>query len=266
MGRFREVFDGCRARGERALMPYLTAGDPNLAVTRELLPALGRSGADIIEVGIPFSDPLLDGPVIQEAGNRALAAGVTPHGVMQTLAEVRPRVDAAILYMTPYNLIWRYGVEQFVRDTASAGVDGVLITDLPPEESDTWQQLADDAGLETIYLLAPTSSPARIRAAAARATGFLYYISRRGVTGEQSTVPVELNAMLAAIRAETDLPVAVGFGISTAAQVAEVVRAADGAVVGSALVSRLAAVESTTEKILVAESFCRELKQGTLRS
>ncbi len=261
MAKLAAIFEACAARGERALMPYLTGGDPDLAATRALLPAVAAAGGDIIEIGVPFSDPLLDGPVIQNSANRALLAGTTPPLLLETVAAVRPQISAGLVFMVPFNVVWRHGLQAFARDTAAAGVEGVLITDLPPEEADPWQAEADAAGVETIYLLAPTSSPARIRAAAVRATGFLYCISRRGVTGVQSDVPAELREVIARIRAQTDRPVAVGFGIATAEQVRTVTSLADGAVVGSALVSRIAAA-APAERVTVAQEFVAELKTG----
>jgi len=261
MAKLAARFEACAARGERALMPYLTGGDPDLAATRELLPAVAAAGGDIIEIGVPFSDPLLDGPVIQTSANRALEAGTTPPKLMATVKAVRDQVDAGLVYMVPFNVVWRYGLKPFAHDTADAGVDGVLITDLPPEEADPWQAEADAAGIETIYLLAPTSSPARIRAAAEKATGFLYCISRRGVTGVQSDVPDELKDVIARIREQTDRPVAVGFGIATAEHVRTVTSLADGAVVGSALVSKIAEA-APSERVAAAQAFVRELKEG----
>lgn len=262
MARLADIFTACAARGERALMPYVTGGDPDLATTAALLPAVAEAGADIIEIGVPFSDPLLDGPVIQTSANRALLGGATPPGLIETVAAIRDRVAAGLVFMVPYNLVWRHGLSAFAADTAAAGVEGVLITDLPPEEAGSWQAAADAAGVQTVYLLAPTSSPERIRAAAALTTGFLYCISRRGVTGVQHDVPVELHALLARIRAETGKPVAVGFGIATAEHVARVCAVADGAVVGSALVARLAEAADLSGRVAAAREFVAELKTG----
>ena len=261
MARLAPIFEACAARGERALMPYVTGGDPSLQATRELLPAIASAGGDIIEIGVPFSDPLLDGPVIQTSANRALSAGCTPPDLIAAIGDVRDRVTAGLVFMVPFNLVWRHGLQAFAQDSAAAGVDGVLITDLPPEEAGPWQAEADAAGVETIYLLAPTSSPARIRAAAARATGFLYCISRRGVTGVQTAVPAELKDVIARIREQTDRPVAVGFGIATPEHVRTVTEIADGAVVGSALVARIADAPPA-ERVAVAQAFVRELKAG----
>ena len=245
-------------------MPYLTAGDPDLDTTRALLPALAAAGADIIEIGIPFSDPLLDGPVIQSSAHRALLAGATPPAVLATVAQTAADLTCGTLFMTPYNLVWRHGLRAFATDTRDAGVDGVLITDLPPEEADTWQAAADEAGVETIYLLAPTSSPERIALAARRATGFIYLISRRGVTGVQADVPVELSAVVGRIRQQTERPIAVGFGIATAQHVSQVCAIADGAVVGSALVEQINA--QPDDPVGAAIDLVRGLKAGTLRT
>lgn len=260
MARFADIFATCRAERRGALMPYLTAGDPSLAATGEILAAVDAAGADIVELGIPFSDPLLDGPVIQESAQRAIAAGAKPARVIERIGEVRGAVAAGLLFMTPLNLVLRHGLRRFAADTAAAGVDGVLITDLPPEEAGEWCAAAADAGVATIGLLAPTSSPARIRATAAMTTGFIYCISRRGVTGVQQQVPLELGEVIGRIRAECDLPVAVGFGIATAEQVRQVCALADGAVVGSALVAELAAHPGAEAE--AAARFVAELRAG----
>ncbi|MCC7491422.1 MAG: tryptophan synthase subunit alpha [Fimbriimonadaceae bacterium] len=259
MGRLADIFTACRARGDRALMPYLTAGDPDLATTAALLPAITAAGADIIEIGVPFSDPLLDGPVIQASANRALAAGTTPTAVMDLIAAVRPEVAAGLIYMVPTNLVQRHGLQRFAEDCARVGVDGVLITDLPPEEAGPWQAAADAAGVETVYIVAPTSSPQRIALAAERCTGFLYCISRRGVTGVQAALPPELGEVLARIRAVTSRPVAIGFGISTAAHVRAVGQIADGAIVGSALVQAVADAPPE-RRVAVAAEFVAGLR------
>lgn len=265
MAKLAAIFQACAARGEGALMPYLTGGDPDLATTQALLPAVAAAGGDILEIGVPFSDPLLDGPVIQTSANRALQAGTTPARLLDAVAEVRAAVSAGLVWMVPYNLVWRFGLRAFAAATARAGVEGVLITDLPPEEAAAWQTEADAAGVETVYLLAPTSTPERIRAAAALTTGFLYCISRRGVTGVQAAVPDELREVIARIRQETDRPVAVGFGIATSEHVQTVTALADGAVVGSALVSRIAAA-APGEQVAAAEAFVRSLKAGCRRA
>jgi tryptophan synthase alpha chain len=262
MHRFQAIFDACRARGERALMPFVTAGDPDLATTEALLPALSAAGADIIEIGVPFSDPLLDGPVLQVSAQRALAGGATPPTVMAMVGRVRSAVAAGLLYMVPFNIVWRYGPGAFAREAAAAGVDGVLITDLPPEEAAEWRACADAAGVQTIFLLAPTSSRERIRLAAELTTGFIYLISRRGVTGAQQGVPAELGEVIARIRAETNAPVAVGFGIATADQVRQVAALADGVVVGSALVERIAAAPDQAARVTAASAMVAELKVG----
>ncbi len=265
MGRLHRVFADCAARGERALITYLTAGDPDLAATTEILGALAEGGADIVEIGIPFSDPLMDGPVIQVASERALAAGATPRGVMTMAAAAAPGLSSALIYMTPYNLVWRYGLDRFAADCQASGICGVLITDLPPEEAGEWQAICRDHGVGTVFLAAPTSSAARMRAAGT-ATGFVYLISRRGVTGEQAAVADELAEVIGRLRQETDAPVAVGFGLSTPEQVAQVCALADGAIVGSALVKRLAAADSSAARCTAAREFARALKAGTVLS
>lgn len=264
MSRLDDLFATLGARNECALMPYLTAGDPSLALTERLIETAAAGGADILEVGVPFSDPLMDGPVIQESANRALAGGTTPEAVLGLIRRVRPRVDSGLVLMLCYNLVYRYGPERFAADAQEAGVDGVLITDLPPEEAGDWERAARSRGLDTIYLLAPTSTPRRIALVAAHATGFIYCISRRGVTGVQETLPPDLEAVLARIRARTDRPIAVGFGLSRPEHVRQVAQWAEGAVVGSALVQTIAAAApDETAQLKAAGELVRQLKAAT---
>ncbi|HIE51926.1 MAG TPA: tryptophan synthase subunit alpha [Armatimonadetes bacterium] len=264
MSRLEECFAALRARGEKGLIPYLTAGDPSLEFTARLVEGVAASGADIVELGIPFSDPLMDGPVIQASAQRALQARTTPAEVLALVAQLRPRVEVGLVLMTCYNLVFRYGLERFAAEAQEAGVDGILVTDLPPEEAGEWEPVARAQGLDTIYLVAPTSTPERLRLIAEHATGFIYCVSRRGVTGVRKRLPPDLTAMLARIRAQTDKPIAVGFGISTPEHVRQVVAWADAAVVGSALVQRLAAGGDPEEQLRGLSEFVRELKEATL--
>jgi tryptophan synthase alpha chain len=228
-----------RARAERraAFVPYLTAGDPDLETTGELLLALDRAGADVVELGVPFSDPIADGPVNQAAAARALAAGTTLAGVLARVAALRGATSVPIVLFTYFNPLHAYGLERLAEHAAASGVDGVLCVDLPPEEAaGTYLGALERAGVDPIFLLAPTSTGARRKAVARAGRGFVYYVSRTGVTGERAELPRGLAREVAGLARKVGLPVAVGFGISTPEQVARVARLADGVVVGSALV------------------------------
>lgn len=265
MSRIADRFATLRAWGEGALVVFITAGDPNLEATEKLIPALAEAGADIIEVGIPFSDPLADGPTIQASTFRALQQGVTPARVLETIARVRARTDVPLVTMTYFNPVWQMGVERFTRQAVQAGVDGVIMTDMPPDEADEWHSAARQHGLDTIFLIAPTSTPERMRRVAQMSSGFVYCVSRTGVTGARDDLPEEVPQMLKAMRALTDLPLCVGFGISRPEHVRAVCRIADGAVVGSAVVSLIAQETVKTEQVLL-DSVCRfvqELKDAT---
>ena len=260
MSRFTDTFDRLRADGRTGLVTYVTAGDPDLPRSREILLALDRAGADVLEVGVPFSDPLADGPVIQRATERALAAGTTLPRVLDLVADIRPHVAAPLVLFTYANPVARLGFPTFARRAAAAGVDGVLTLDLPIEEADELHGELERAGLASIFLLSPTTTTERIRRAATLGRGFLYAISRLGVTGARDTVASGAAALVARIRRETDMPVALGFGISSPAHVAEVGRFADAAVVGSALVSVIAEHGAAADLVPEVERYIRWLK------
>src|SRR5436190_12008071 len=228
--RIDEKFAALRADGKKALIAYISAGDPNLAATRVLALAFEKAGVDILELGVPFSDPLADGVVNQLAAARALASGTTVHGVIDCVREIRRESQMPIVLYTYMNPIYRYGFAEFHRDAEAAGVDGLLILDLPPDEDAQNAELSESNGLKRILLIAPTTPPARIAQLTAGASGFVYYVSREGVTGARADVPVSLGAQVAAIRATTSLPVAVGFGISSPEQVRAVAQVADAVV------------------------------------
>jgi tryptophan synthase alpha chain len=236
MSRIAEKFAELRQRGGKALVTFITAGDPDLATTEALIPCLERAGADVIELGVPFSDPMADGPTIQRASERALAAGTTLPGILATVRAVRRVSQVPIVLMGYYNPIFLYGVERFVTDAAAAGVDGVLVVDLPPEEATGFHLLARAVGIEVVFLLTPTSDDGRIRKVARLGGGFLYYVSVTGVTGARASVAESVFPHVRRIKELSSLPVAVGFGIAEPAQAAAVARVADGVVVGSALV------------------------------
>lgn len=225
-----------RKAGRKALVTFITAGDPDLATTATLLPLLERAGVDIIELGIPFSDPMADGPTIQRASERALAAGTTLSSVLELVQSVRAAVTVPIVLMGYSNPIYHYGWERFAVDAAAAGVDGLLLVDLPPEEADELLPVARSAGLDLIFLLTPTSGPDRVARVARSGSGFLYYVTVTGVTGARQSVSQSLSGELAAVRSVVRLPVMAGFGISTPEQAAQVAADADGVVVGSAIV------------------------------
>jgi tryptophan synthase alpha chain len=236
MSRLDTTFASLRARGERALVAYVMAGDPSLAATRRLIVQAERSGVDVMEIGVPFSDPLGDGPVIQRAGARALAGGTTLVRVLELVAELRGAVSMPLVLMGYYNPVFAFGLKSFARAAADAGVDGVIVPDLPIEEAEPLESEAGPAGLDVIQLVAPTSSPARVRAIARRSRGFIYVVSVTGITGERREVSKDLGGQIRTLRAVTTKPVCVGFGISDASQVATVGRLADGVAVGSAIV------------------------------
>jgi len=260
MSRLAQAFARIRGRGEPGLVTYVTAGDPDLPRTGEILRALDRSGVDVLEVGVPFSDPLADGPVIQRATERALAAGTTLTGVLDLVAGLRGSIAAPIVLFSYANPILRMGAEAFADRAAQAGVDGVLALDLPIEEAGEFRGLLAERGIDTILLLSPTTSDARLRQAAALGGGFLYAISRLGVTGARETLADGAREMVARIRSASDLPVALGFGISKPEHVREVGRWADAAVVGSALVSVIAEAGTSPDLIPRVEEYVRWLK------
>jgi len=237
MSRIADAFERARRERRAAFVPYLTAGDPDLAATAQLVRALEEAGADVVELGVPFSDPIADGPVNQAAASRALDAGTTLTGILEQVARLRRDTEVPLVLFTYCNPVLRYGVERFAEHAADSGIDGVLCVDLPVEEAaGEYLETLRAHGIDPIFLLAPTSTPARVKAVARVASGFVYYVSRTGVTGERSALPVGLEREVRALRRRLKLPVVVGFGISTAAQAAAVARIADGVVVGSALV------------------------------
>lgn len=237
MSELAETFERCRKEGRAAFIPYLTAGDPSLESTAELLPSLVEAGADIIELGVPFSDPIADGPTNQRAAVRALASGTKLSGILDLVTQCRAQLGVPIVLFTYYNPIVARGIPRFAEQAAESGVDGVLCVDLPPEESE--RELAPalrSREVDNIFLLAPTSTRERIRQVASASSGFVYYVARTGVTGVRDELPPELLREVRRLRRKVGLPLAVGFGISTPEQAQAVGRVADGVVVGSALV------------------------------
>lgn len=264
--RIARAFAACRERGEAALVTYVMGGDPDLATSREMALACVRGGADLLEIGVPFSDPIADGPTIQRAAERSLAAGTTTADCLAVAAAVRERSDVPVALMGYVNPMLAYGDERFLRDCARAGVDALIVPDLPPEEAGRFGEVARAQGVALVFLLAPTSTPPRRAAACAAARGFLYFVSVAGVTGARKALPEDLAPKLAAVRAESPVPVVIGFGISTPAQARALAPLADGLVVGSAIVNRVAEPGSRKARAARVEAYVRSLKRGMKRS
>lgn len=258
--RLSETFARLRAQHASGLVTYITAGDPDLPRTGAILRALDRGGADVLEIGIPFSDPLADGPVIQRATERALASGTTLAGVLDLIGRVRADLRAPIVVFSYANPILRFGPERFADRARDAGVDGVLVLDLPIEEAGEFRAMLASRGIDTILLLSPTTTDERLRRAASLGSGFLYAISRLGVTGVRDSIADGAQDMVRRIRATSDLPVALGFGISRPQHVREVGQWADAAVVGSALVNVIAEAGESSDLTTRVEEYVRWLK------
>jgi len=260
MSRLSPLFDRLRRDKRGGLVTYLTAGDPDADTSTALLVAVARAGADVLEVGVPFSDPLADGPVIQRASERALAAGMTLRGVLEVVRRVRSAIETPIVLFTYANPVIRMEPNTFARAAADAGVDGVLILDYPVEEAEPLRAPLLDAGLDPIFLVSPTTTDERIKRSADLGAGFLYAISRLGVTGMRDRLPDDVETLMQRVRRCADLPVAMGFGISRPEQVAEVCRVADAAVVGSALVNVIAEHSASSDVCERASEYVRWLK------
>ena len=239
MTRIDGSFARLQAKGLQAFIPYITAGDPDLQATHDLVLELEEAGADVIELGVPFSDPIADGPVIQRATERALANGTSLSQILELVGRIRQSSDIPLMLMSYYNPLLNHGLEQLARDASDAGLDGILASDLTVEESDRFVAVMDGAGLNTIFLVAPTSSPERVERIARVSTGFLYAVSRTGVTGETQQLSGELVEFIRLLKTHTGTPLAVGFGISTPEHVRAVWGEADGAIVGSAIVREI---------------------------
>jgi tryptophan synthase alpha chain len=263
VNRIDETFQRLRSIRRKAFVTYLTAGDPDLARTPGLVWALERAGADIVELGVPFSDPLADGLVNQLSAQRALEAGATPEGVLAAIRIIREKSQIPIVLYTYFNLIAFVGVQRYFDDAHAAGVDGILMLDLPPEEAASQGEEHGNPAVKRIRLIAPTTPEERIGRIARLGSGFLYYVSREGVTGMQASVASTLQERVALIKKYTELPVCVGFGISNAEQAATVAKLADGVVVGSALVSRVAEWAQASDLAARLEAFARPLAEAT---
>jgi tryptophan synthase alpha chain len=257
-----ERFARLKREGKKGFVVYIGAGDPNLDATRQLGVAFDKAGVDVLELGVPFSDPLADGLVNQLAAQRGLESGTTPPKVLETVAAIRKESQIPVVLYIYFNLIHKVGTEKFIADAARAGVDGLLVLDLPPEESENYESLMRNAGLCNIYLVAPTTPDDRIELIVKRGAGFIYYVSREGVTGMQQKISDTIASMTAKIRAHTDLPLAIGFGISNPEQAKAVAQHAEAIVVGSAIVNQIAEHGKSPELVAKVVAFVKSLSDA----
>jgi len=262
MNRIEERFQRLRQEGQKGFVVYIGAGDPDLDATHDLALAFDEIGVDVLELGVPFSDPLADGLVNQLAAQRGLDSGTTPGKLLQTVSRIRESSGIPIVLYVYFNLLHKWGLAEFVQTAAAAGVDGLLVLDLPPEESGDYESLMAAAGLCPIYLVAPTTPPDRVEFIVKRGKGFIYYVSREGVTGMQQTVSDTIGPMTQIIRQHTDIPIAVGFGISNPEQAAEVARNAEAVVVGSAIVNQIADKGRAADLVPTVKAFTANLING----
>jgi len=263
MSRIAACFEQLRTRGEKALVPYVTAGDPDLGTTEALVLAMAEAGADLIELGVPFSDPIADGPTIQRASQRALERATSLRRVLELTKRLRARTEVPLLLMGHANPFYAMGPTGFAAAAAEAGVDGVIVADLPPEEGADLYGAAEKAGVDGVLLAAPTTTEARLRFLAERTRGFLYYVSLTGVTGARAALAADLAAAVGRVKALSDVPVCVGFGVSTPEHAREIARFADGVVVGSAIVERIERARTPDEAVDSVARFVAELKAAT---
>ncbi len=264
MSRLEDRFEALRERGEKALICFVTAGDPDAARTVAVVRALAEAGADAVEIGLPFSDPLADGPSIQASSQRSLEGGMTVAKALTAVAEIRAACPALpLILMTYFNPIRHYGLDRYARDAKTHGVDAHIVTDLTPEEAGDWKRISAENGLDTVFLLAPTSTPIRIEVVSRLSNGFVYCVSRTGVTGARQDIPAELTDVVGRIKAQTSTPVCVGFGISTPEHVRHICSFADGAVVGSALVSLIHEHRDADDLTTRVRDYVSSLKAAT---
>ncbi len=265
VNRIVERFQRLRARGEKGLIAYIGAGDPTLDATRELALAFDKAGVDVLELGVPFSDPLADGLVNQLAAQRGLASGTTPGRVLETVTAIRRDSAIPVVLYVYFNLIHRVGLTTFLSHAARAGVDGLLVLDLPPEEAESYDQQMREAGLCAIWLVAPTTPEERIARIVRHGSGFIYYVSREGVTGMQPRIADSIADRVRMIRAHTDLPVAIGFGVSNSDQARAVAEVGDAVVVGSAIVKRIADFGTAPDLVARVSAFVGDLAAAVHR-
>ncbi len=257
--RITRLFETCSVEKRKAFIAYLTAGDPSPELSAPLVLALERGGADLIELGVPFSDPIADGPVIQRASERALEKGTTMKGILEMIREIRKQSEIPLLLFSYLNPVMHYGFEALARDAAAAGIDGILLTDLSVEEAEEPVKRIREQSLDAVFLAAPTSSERRLKLVGKHSSGFVYLVSRTGVTGEQASLSEQAIPLIQRMRRHTSLPLAVGFGISTPAHVAEVARFADGVVVGSGIVKTIEANMSSPDLPAHLEAYTRKM-------
>jgi tryptophan synthase alpha chain len=262
MGRIENQFSQLRKRGERALIPFITAGDPSLPTTEALVMAIAEAGADLIEIGVPFSDPLAEGPTIQRSSERALRAGTTLRGVLGLVKNLRSKLDQPLVLMGYANVFLAMGERNFAEAAKEVGVDGVIAVDLPPEEGELFFDSLIECEIDPILLASPTTSDSRLAMLVEKTRGFLYYVSLTGVTGARQEMAAGLEDAVSRIRKISDVPVCVGFGISTPEQVSEIGRFADGAVVGSAIVNMIEAAETAGPAVASVSEFVAKLKNA----
>jgi tryptophan synthase alpha chain len=262
MNRIDALFTELKTQGRTAMVAYITGGDPTLAASAKVALALEQAGVDILELGVPFSDPLADGATIQAAAGRALAAGASVPGILDLIREIRKTSQIPIVLFAYLNPVYVYGFDKFQQDAAAAGADGLLLLDLPPQEAARNAELSSSKGLKTIRLIAPTTPPDRLKEITDASEGFIYYVSREGVTGEQSSLSTDIAERVAAIRALTKVPVAVGFGISNPEQAATVAALADGVVVGSAIVRKIGEIGDVPELPSKVADFVRPIAEA----
>ncbi|PLX79821.1 MAG: tryptophan synthase subunit alpha [Desulfuromonas sp.] len=262
MNRIESTFNKLKDQGRKALVPFVTAGDPSLEATARLIPALAEAGADIIELGVPFSDPMADGPTIQASSLRALEQGVTLKRILDMVAEVRKSCEVPIVLMGYFNPVFCYGVERFAADAGSAGVDGILIVDLPPEEAQEIRPYLKKHQIDFITLLAPTTPENRQRQLAAEAEGYIYYVSMTGVTGVATVNRDAIADAVTSLRQHSPVPVAVGFGVNSPETAAGIAAISDGVVVGSALIKKIEEADDTEAAIAQATTFVQALRRG----
>jgi tryptophan synthase alpha chain len=263
MSRITKMFDGLRLKNEKALIAYITAGDPDMATTESLLQCLVQSGADMIELGVPFSDPMADGPTIQAAAQRALEHPFSMQAIFGLVKKFRAYSEAPLILFGYYNPLLQYGLERLARDARNAGVDGFLVVDLPPEEAADLKKAADGQQLDTVFLLAPTSTDERMRTVADVSSGFVYYVSITGVTGARESLAEMMEAAVDKIRKFTSLPVGIGFGVSRPEHVREISRYADAVIVGSAIIKEAEAHAGKPDMLAKVGAFVKDLKQAT---
>jgi tryptophan synthase alpha chain len=266
MSRIDDCFRALRARGEKALIPFVTAGDPDLATTEALVLALAIAGADAIELGVPFSDPMAEGPTIQRSSERALKSGTSLRKVLQLVERLRPRIDIPIVLMGYANNFLAMGEQEFAAAAGDVGADGLIVVDLPPEEGESFHDALRARGVSPVLLAAPTTRPERLAMLAKRTEGFLYFVSLTGTTGARQELSLTLEHEVRAVRATSDVPVCVGFGVSTPEHAARIAAFADGVVVGSAVVERIERAASRDAAVEAVATFVEELKRPLRRA